>query len=95
MSFTNMTDNILSNKSLKLIATDKPLTTTDKIVHQDRHLSDSNQKNQTGFNFKLVLHDKVTLMDGFPNFFLGGGVKKDALRGYGHNQMCDLLKIEM
>lgn len=34
-------------------------------------------------------------MDGFPNFFFGGGVKKDALRGYGHNQMCDLLKIEM
>lgn len=31
----------------------------------------------------------------FLTFFLGGGVKKDALRGYGHNQMCDLLKIEM
>lgn len=52
MSFTNMTDNILSNKSLKLIATDKPLTTTDKIVQSSKQFKP--KKNQTGFNFKLV-----------------------------------------
>lgn len=61
MSFTNMTDNILSNKSLKLIATDKPLTTTDKIVQSSKRL----KKIKLGSTSISVLHDKMTLSEWF------------------------------